>query len=132
MKGVSSYLPPSCSLDVVVSAGLPLFEDAGYRTFDEFCSHWKENHRILVQRRMLWHIAGSSSFDDPKGIASSSSAMMVRHTRHCESLKTDSVPNLRLCTADGNCAGFVYLTRQGVITALLVGLKCCVYIFSII
>lgn len=52
-------------------AGLPLFEDAGYRTFDEFCSHWKENHRILVQRRMLWHVAASRAFDDPTGVARS-------------------------------------------------------------
>jgi hypothetical protein len=23
-------------------------------TFEDFCSHWKENHRILVQRRLVW------------------------------------------------------------------------------
>lgn len=39
---------------VVRCAGLPLFEEAAARSFEEFCSHWKENHRILVQRRMLW------------------------------------------------------------------------------
>ena len=33
--------------------GLPLFEDGGERSFDEFCLHWKENHRILVQNRMV-------------------------------------------------------------------------------
>lgn len=48
-----------------------MFEDAGYRTFDEFCTHWKENHRILVQRRMLYHVAGNGSFADPSGIARS-------------------------------------------------------------
>lgn len=37
-----------------VSTGLPVFENGERRVFEDFCSHWKENHRILVQRRMVW------------------------------------------------------------------------------
>jgi hypothetical protein len=35
-------------------SGLPVFENGERRVFEDFCSHWKENHRILVQRRMVW------------------------------------------------------------------------------
>ena len=34
-----------------VCTGLPVFEDGDRRMFEDFCSHWKENHRILVQVR---------------------------------------------------------------------------------
>lgn len=46
-----------------VTNGLPLFEDASSRSFDEFCAHWKENHRILVQRRMLWQASKQAKAD---------------------------------------------------------------------
>ncbi len=52
-SSLTHWINPLCH-DCAFS-GLPVFEDdRRTRTFEDFCAHWKENHRILVQRRMVW------------------------------------------------------------------------------
>ncbi len=84
-----------------VSNGLPLFEEGGFRTFDDFCAHWKENHRILVQRRMVWEALADKGPESGGRRPSADSAAARRALRAAEG--ADSGNDDEVCRSECGC-----------------------------